>query len=139
MINQLMTLSLFGAGVGYVPECVFHSKAFWLLLAVVIAGIFLYHNIFLSKMAKNSFLGKRFGFLAKMKVIRHQKSAIPATGAAATSGTEAGKLIFPCITSLVAAIVLLRLVFQALKIGKNIRGCHFHNARRYWILSDSRW
>lgn len=75
-----MTLSLFGAGVGYVPEFVFHSKAFWLLLAVVIAGIFLYHNIFLSKMAKNSFLGKRFGFFGKNESYKAPKVSYTSDG-----------------------------------------------------------
>lgn len=54
MISQELIPLLFGAGVGYVPEFVFHSRAFWLLLVVVIVGILLYHNIYLiSKNANN--------------------------------------------------------------------------------------
>ncbi len=52
MAIQGFGLLLFGPGVRFVPENVWHSKFFWLALVVMIAGIFLYHNHFFRKNGK---------------------------------------------------------------------------------------
>ena len=49
MSRRVLILPLFGAGIGYVPDFVFQTRAFWLLLAVVIAGIFLYQQLMLNR------------------------------------------------------------------------------------------
>ncbi len=64
MTCQVWTLPLFGSVIGYVPDFVFQSKVFWLLLAVVIVGILLYHNMYLTKKAKEGSSGRFFSFFS---------------------------------------------------------------------------
>jgi len=52
---------LFGPGIRHVPEHVWRSGYFWIMMIVVIVGILIYHNYF-RNMKNGNFFSKLFGF-----------------------------------------------------------------------------
>lgn len=55
-----LQILLFGPGVRFVPEVVWHSKFFWIALVVMIVGILLYHNNFFITTANGSPFSRLF-------------------------------------------------------------------------------